>query len=109
MYIVAILSLLLLAAFTPVELKTEECVVQGSSLSSKKLANIQVRNVCDSLVRQSWINFQGGREEWEMIQPCGYTNIQSYATHFWVIEDVESGYCEASVRVGKTVLVKVFR
>ncbi len=102
-------SLCLLAAFTPAELKSEECVVQGSSLSSKQVANLQVGNVGDSPVRLSWINFQGNRQEWEVIQPGGYTDIQSYATHLWVIENVGSGDCEASVRVGKTVLVKVGR
>jgi hypothetical protein len=105
----ALSGLCLLAAFTPAELKAEGCVVQGSSLSSTQVANIQVGNVGDSPVRLSWINFQGDREEWEVIQPGGYTNIQSYATHLWVIEDVGSGDCEASVRVGKTVLIKVGR
>ena len=105
----ALSGLCLLAAFTPAELKAEECIVQGSSLSSKQVANLQVGNVGDSPVRLSWINFQGNRQEWAVIEPGGYTDIQSYATHLWVIEDVGSGDCEASVRVGKTVLVKVGR
>ena len=57
----ALSGLCLLAAFTPAELKAEECIVQGSSLSSKQVANLQVGNVGDSPVRLSWINFQGNR------------------------------------------------
>jgi hypothetical protein len=99
----------LLATLTPAVLKAEECMVQGSSFSSNEVAYLQVGNVGSSPVRLSWINFKGDREEWEVIQPGGYTNIQSYATHLWVIENAVSGDCEASVRVGKTVLVKVGR
>lgn len=99
----------LLTTFSLAPLKAEECIVQGSSLSSNQVANLQVGNVGNSPVRLSWINFRGQRQEWEVIQPGGYTDIQSYSTHLWVIENVESGDCEASIRVGKTVLVKVGR
>ena len=99
----------LLTTFSSAPLKAEECIVRGSSLSSNQIANLQVGNVGNSPVRLSWINFQGKRQEWEVIQPGGYTDIQSYSTHLWVIENVESGDCEASIRVGKTVLVKVGR
>ena len=99
----------LLTTFSSAPLKAEECIVRGSSLSSNQIANLQVGNVGNSPVRLSWINFQGKRQEWEVIQPGGYTDIQSYSTHLWVIENVESGDCEALIRIGKTVLVKVGR
>ena len=99
----------LLTTFSSAPLKAEECIAQGLSLSNNQVDNLQVGNAGNSPVRLSWINFQGKRQEWEVIQSGGHTDIQSYSTHLWVIENVESGDCKASIRVGKTVLVKVGR
>ncbi len=57
----------LLTTFSSAPLKAEECIVQGSSLSSNQVANLQVGNVGNSPVRMSWINFQGKRGELEVI------------------------------------------
>ena len=79
----------------------------GSQTS--RASNLQVYNASDNAVQMSWIDFNGKRKKYQVIEPGGYVDQPTYESHNWVVEEVRPPHaCKAGIQVGQSsVYVKV--